>query len=178
MKLYVCWGTWKGATPRPFRRAESHPCGAAHKALLTAGYDPDVVRCFGWEALPTLFNLTSGRREVRRLTGQVRVPVLVTEEDEVVAGSSEIAVWARRNPATPLDGLGKEPFALNRDEVLARALVQEAHAYLDREDHVEDDADETVREILALALRLLHGSATHHDRSAAEAILSSAARSS
>ena len=21
MKLYVCWGTWKGATPRPFREA-------------------------------------------------------------------------------------------------------------------------------------------------------------
>jgi hypothetical protein len=105
------------------------------------------------------------------------VPVLVTEEDEVVAGSSEIAVWARRNPATPLDGLGEGRFAMSRDEVLARLLVQEAHAYLDRKDHVEDDADETVREMLAMTLRLLQGSATHHDRSAAEAILNSVAGS-
>jgi Glutathione S-transferase, N-terminal domain len=99
VKLYVCWGTWKGATPRPFRRAESHPCGVAHKALTEAGHDPQVVRCFGWEALPRIFNLTRGRREVKKLTGQSMVPVLVTDDGEVVPGSSEIAGWAERNPA-------------------------------------------------------------------------------
>jgi hypothetical protein len=98
VKLYVCWGTWKGATPRPFREADRHPCGVAHEALIEAGYDPNVVRCFGWGALPTIFNLTPGRRRVKRLTGQVRVPVLETG-DEVIAGSSEIAAWAKRNPA-------------------------------------------------------------------------------
>ena len=66
MKPYVCWGTWKGATPPPFRRAERHPCGVAHEALLEAGYDPQVVRCYGWEALPGVFNLTPGRREVKQ----------------------------------------------------------------------------------------------------------------
>jgi len=96
MKLYVCWGTWKGATPRPFRRADSHPCGVAHQALLDAGYDPEVVRCFGWEALPGLFNLTPGRRKVKQLTGDVTVPVLVADDGEVVAGSAEIAAWARQ----------------------------------------------------------------------------------
>ena len=98
MKLYVCWGTWRGATPRPFRRAESHPCGVAHEALQKAGYDPEVVRCLGWEALPRVFNLTPGRRKVKALTGEATVPVLVTDDGEVVAGSSEIAAWAAGNP--------------------------------------------------------------------------------
>jgi hypothetical protein len=99
MKLYVCWGTWKGATPWPFRRAESHPCGVAHAALTKAGYEPKVVRCFGWEALPGVFNMTPGRRMVKKLTGEVMVPVLVTDEQKVVAGSGEISAWATRNPA-------------------------------------------------------------------------------
>ena len=94
MKLYVCWGTWKGATPKPFRRADAHPCGVAHQALTDAGYEPEVARCYGWEALPGVFNLTPGRRKVKELTGQLMVPVLVTEDGEVVAGSREIADWA------------------------------------------------------------------------------------
>jgi glutathione S-transferase-like protein len=98
VKLYVCWGTWRGPTPRPFRRAESHPCGVAYAALKEAGHDPQVVRCFGWEALPKVFNLTPGRRKVKELTGDTIVPVLVTDEGEVVVESSEIAAWAKRNP--------------------------------------------------------------------------------
>jgi hypothetical protein len=97
VKLYVCWGTWTGATPRPFRRAETHPCGAAHEALKEAGHDPEVVRCYGWVALPGVFNLTPGRRKVKKLTGEVTVPVLVTDDEEVVAGSSEIVAWAGRS---------------------------------------------------------------------------------
>lgn len=99
MKLYVCWGTWKGATPRPFRRAATHPCGDAHEALTDAGHDPEVVRCFGWAELPDVFNLTPGRREVKKLTGEMTVPVLVTDAGVVVAGSSEIVAWARRTPS-------------------------------------------------------------------------------
>lgn len=97
MKLYVCWGTWSGATPWPFRRAEVHPCGAAYEALKNAGHDPDVVRCFGWKELPAIFNLTPGRRKVKELTGDIAVPVLVTDSGEVVAGSAEIVDWARRS---------------------------------------------------------------------------------
>jgi len=85
------------ATPRPFRRAESHPCGVAHEALKEAGYAPEIVRCFGWEALPAVFNLTPGRRKVKELTGERTVPVLVTDDREVIPGSSEIAAWAGRN---------------------------------------------------------------------------------
>ncbi len=99
MKLYVCWGTWKGATPKPFRRADAHPCGVAHAALEEAGHEPEVIRCLGWEALPRIFNSTPGRRKVEQLTGEVTVPVLVTDRGEVVAGSAEIAAWASRNAA-------------------------------------------------------------------------------
>ena len=100
MQLYVCWGTWKGATPIPFRRTDRHPCGVAHEALTEAGYEPEVIRCFGWEALPGVFNLTPGRRRVKQLTGQVEVPVLVTDDEQVVAGSQEIAAWARAHPSS------------------------------------------------------------------------------
>jgi hypothetical protein len=96
VKLYVCWGTWKGATPWPFRRAPAHPCGVAHAALTAADHDPEIVRCYGWEALPDIFNLTPGRRRVKALTGETTVPVLVTDDGEVVAGSREIAAWARQ----------------------------------------------------------------------------------
>lgn len=98
MKLYVCWGTWTGATPRPFRRADVHPCGVAYEALTAAGYEPEVNRCYGWEALPALFNQTPGRREVKRLTGGYVVPVLVTDDGAVIAGSGEIVSWAERHP--------------------------------------------------------------------------------
>jgi hypothetical protein len=57
-----------------------------------------VVRCFGWAELPKVFNLTPGRRQVKKLTGEMTVPVLVTDDGEVVAGSSEIAAWAQANP--------------------------------------------------------------------------------
>jgi hypothetical protein len=73
----------------------------AHEALAKAGYDPEVVRCFGWEALPNVFNLTPGRRKVKQLTGQATVPVLVTDDGEVIAGSSEIVDWANATRTRP-----------------------------------------------------------------------------
>lgn len=95
MKLYVCWGTFQ--TPRP----GGHPCGNAHEALVEAGYDPEVIRSYGWTALPdALFNRTSGRQEAKRLTGSSSVPVLVTDDGEAIGGSKKIVLWAQRNPAT------------------------------------------------------------------------------
>jgi hypothetical protein len=50
--------------------------------------------------LPGFFNrLAAGRREVKRLTGNYWVPVLVTDDDEIIQGSREIAAWARTHPA-------------------------------------------------------------------------------
>ena len=97
MKLYVCWGTWR--RPTPLVSDEPHPCGVAREALEEAGYDPEVERTLGWVALPDVFNMTPGRRRVKELTGEMSVPVLVTDNDEVVAGSQEIAAWARAHPA-------------------------------------------------------------------------------
>ncbi|MDQ6746013.1 MAG: hypothetical protein M3Z27_08400 [Actinomycetota bacterium] len=94
MKLYVCYGTWKPA-PRP----GGHPCGKAHKALVEAGHDPEVVRAYGLGPLPDFINSTPGRREVKRLTGNHWVPALVTDDEQVVQGSQQIVDWARQHPA-------------------------------------------------------------------------------
>ncbi len=94
MKLYVCYGTWKPA-PRP----GGHPCGTAYHALRDAGHDPEVIKTQGLGMLPEMFNRTPGRREVKRLTGNRWVPVLVDDDGAVVQGSREIADWARAHPA-------------------------------------------------------------------------------
>jgi glutaredoxin len=36
---------------------------------------------------------------VKRLSGQSWVPMLVTDEDEVIGGSREIEAWAQAHPA-------------------------------------------------------------------------------
>lgn len=93
MKLYVCYGTFHA--PRP----GGHPCGNAYRALRRAGHSPQVVRSYGFGILPEVFNLTSGRREVERLTGNRMVPTLVLDDGTVVDGSGEIAEWAAANQA-------------------------------------------------------------------------------
>jgi glutathione S-transferase-like protein len=94
MKLYVCYGTFT-KTPRP----GGHPCGNAHRALKEAGHDPEVIRTYGLGMLPDVFNRTSGRQEVKRLTGNNWVPVLVTDDGEVIQDSKKIVQWAREHPA-------------------------------------------------------------------------------
>ena len=96
MKLYVCYGTFT-VTPRP----GGHPCGNAHEALKQAGYEPEVVRSYGLGLLPDFMQVTRGRREVKRLTGNYWVPVLVTDDGAVIQGSHRIVDWARTNPASP-----------------------------------------------------------------------------
>jgi Glutathione S-transferase, N-terminal domain len=98
MKLYVCWGTFT-TTPRP----GGHPCGNAYKALREAGWEPEVVKSYGLGILPDLVNQTTGRKEVRELTGQPMVPVLVTDDGEVVQDSNRIVEWAKANPASGAD---------------------------------------------------------------------------
>jgi glutathione S-transferase len=93
MKLYVCYGTFK--TPRP----GGHPCANAYEALKEAGYEPEVVKSYGWTLLPDFMNPTAGRREAKALTGKTTVPVLVTDDGEVVSDSKKIVSWAKENPA-------------------------------------------------------------------------------
>ena len=95
MRLYVCWGTFK--TPRP----GGHPCANAYEALVEAGWAPEVTRQYGWGVLPSFMNPT--RREVRELTGDDWVPVLVTDDGELIQDSKRIVQWAKDNPATGSD---------------------------------------------------------------------------
>jgi hypothetical protein len=95
MRLYVCWGTFP--TPRP----DGHPCRNAHQALTKAGWKPEVEQTYGWGLLGDALNPT--RKPVRELTGQNWVPVLVTDDDEVIQGSQKIVEWAKANPATASD---------------------------------------------------------------------------
>ncbi|MEA2387896.1 MAG: hypothetical protein QOG41_669 [Thermoleophilaceae bacterium] len=93
MKLYVCWGTFR--SPRP----GGHPCGNAYRALRDAGYEPEVIKSYGLGLLPDALNQTEGRKEVKRLSGDTWVPLLVTDDGEVVKDSKKIAAWAQANPA-------------------------------------------------------------------------------
>src|SRR5436190_23231766 len=98
MKLYVCWGTFPVPSPRRDAswRPAAHPCKRAFDALNEAGHSPDVEKVYGFGFLP---DLTSGRKEVKRLTGESYVPMLVLDDGEVIKDSKNIVGWARDNPA-------------------------------------------------------------------------------
>jgi hypothetical protein len=87
MRLYVCYGT--------FGSAEHHACARAYKALDTAGHKPEVVKTYGCYGTDRLFK---GRHEVKRLTGNYKVPTLVLDDGTVVDDSKNIVGWARANP--------------------------------------------------------------------------------
>ena len=93
MKLYICWGTFQ--TPRP----GGHPCANAYNALKDAGHDPEVVKVHGLGIGPLKVK-TDGRKAVERIAGTPVVPVLVTDEDEVITESKRIVEWAKEHPAT------------------------------------------------------------------------------
>jgi hypothetical protein len=94
VKLYICYGTF----PAPWRPG-GHPCRNAHTALAEAGYEPEIVRSYGFAPLPRSLNATQGRREVESLTGNRWVPTLVLDDGTVIDGSKEIIAWAQANPA-------------------------------------------------------------------------------
>jgi hypothetical protein len=93
MRLYICYGTFP--TPRP----GGHPCRTAYHALRDAGHDPELVRSYGFGALPDALNATAGRKQARKLTGQSWVPVLELDDGTGIGGSRAIAEWAKANPA-------------------------------------------------------------------------------
>ena len=95
MKLYVCYGFLKNV--RTTGRPGGHPCGNAHVALKEAGYEPEVIAVHGLGLAP--FNGTKGRREVKEMTGSTWVPVLVTDDGEVINESKKIVAWAEQHPA-------------------------------------------------------------------------------
>jgi hypothetical protein len=93
MKLYICWGTFQTIRPG------GHPCHNAYNALREAGHDPELVKVYGLGIGPSVFQWkTSGRKQIEELTGSPVVPVLVTDDGEVINESKRIVEWAQRNP--------------------------------------------------------------------------------
>ena len=93
MILYTCEvGTSFGGLPGPL----AHPCGRAAKALDEAGYEYEHRTVKGGTMkLWTLPSRAKDRAEIERLSGQRGVPILVLDDDEVVAGSGAIVAWAQ-----------------------------------------------------------------------------------
>jgi glutathione S-transferase len=93
MILYTCGQKKSGP-------AFAHPCAKAGKALDAAGYEYEVKTVGGYRLMPwTWGHREDDRAEVRKLSGQNLVPILVFDDGEVVSGSSTIARWAQEHPA-------------------------------------------------------------------------------
>jgi hypothetical protein len=93
MVLYTCAAREHGAHMPVFQ----HPCGLAAEALGAAGYEYKIKVVGGFKKVP--FSRRGQRREIEDLTGQLDVPVLVTDEGEIVTGYKQIVAWALEHPA-------------------------------------------------------------------------------
>ena len=96
VKLFVCWNVRPGIS-----LVGGHPCGQAHRALIDAGYEPEVVHAKGSRMLPSFVGRSDARKEVRRLSpdDSEDVPALVTDSGEFIQGSEQIIAWAQQTPA-------------------------------------------------------------------------------
>jgi hypothetical protein len=89
MDLYVCYST--------IGPAKHHPCAKAYRALSAAGYQPRVIRTYGCYGTDRFF---PGRRAIKDLTGNYKVPTLVLDDGTVIDDSANIATWATQHPHT------------------------------------------------------------------------------
>ena len=71
------------------------PVQAGLRRSEASRYSPAVVKVYGFAQLP---DVTSGRKEVKRLTGESFVPVLVLDDGQIIKDSKNIVGWARENP--------------------------------------------------------------------------------
>jgi glutaredoxin len=76
-----------------------HACARAANALDEAGYEYEIRVLPGYRLVPwTWGQRRKGREEVRELTGQVNLPVLLLDEGKAITGSGTIAEWAKAHP--------------------------------------------------------------------------------
>ncbi|HEX5984193.1 MAG TPA: glutathione S-transferase N-terminal domain-containing protein [Solirubrobacterales bacterium] len=79
-----------------------HPCAKAGKALDAAGYEYELKTVKGYRMMPwTWRSRERDRAEVKKLSGQEDVPILVLDDGEVISGSGEIERWAKEHPYSP-----------------------------------------------------------------------------
>ncbi|HEX2706838.1 MAG TPA: glutathione S-transferase N-terminal domain-containing protein [Solirubrobacterales bacterium] len=89
LTLYVCHIDEGG--PRP------HACRRTQEALRANGHTYEKV-IFARGHYFGLF--TKGRRpELKALSGQEKLPVLVLEDGTTISGSAKIIAWAEQTPA-------------------------------------------------------------------------------
>ncbi|HEX2071547.1 MAG TPA: glutathione S-transferase N-terminal domain-containing protein [Thermoleophilaceae bacterium] len=93
MKLYTCG---QKGTGRSLPWPVTHACGAAMKALEQAGHDYELEVVPGYRLLPWT-RRGDARAEIRQLTGQDNVPVLLLDDGTAIAGSGNIVDWAQRD---------------------------------------------------------------------------------
>ncbi len=67
--------------------------------MVSAGYEPDVVKTGGCYRTDPFFGR---RREVKRLTGNYKVPTLMLDNGTIVDGSENIIEWAGAHHAAGL----------------------------------------------------------------------------
>src|ERR1039457_7472022 len=88
LTLYVCNIDDGGPPP--------HACKRAQRALRSAGHDFEKI-VFARGRLFGLF--TKGRRpELKAMSGQEQLPVLMLTDGSTVNGSASIIAWAKANP--------------------------------------------------------------------------------
>ena len=90
MKLYVCWGTF---------RTDRGILAVRPTKPWSLRATTEVVKTGGCYRTDPLF---PGRREVKRLTGNYKVPTLVLDNGTIIDGSRNIIEWARANAAAGL----------------------------------------------------------------------------
>ena len=79
-----------------------HPCAKAGNALTDAGYEYELKTVGGYRLMPwTWRSRERDRAEVKELSGQTDVPILVLDDGKVISGSGEIADWAKEHPYSP-----------------------------------------------------------------------------
>ena len=93
MVLYTCPARTHGANAPIIK----HPCGVAAQALDRAGCSYTVKVVGGFKNIP--LSRRGKRGEIRALTGQEDVPVLVLDDGAPVYGTSAIVEWAAAHAA-------------------------------------------------------------------------------
>lgn len=85
MVLYTCFAKGLGGS--------LHPCAVAKNALDKAEIPYELKTVAGLKNVP-FTTLRGKRKEVKELSGQERVPILVLDDGTVITGSKTIATWA------------------------------------------------------------------------------------
>src|SRR6201995_5585244 len=87
--LYVCHGDDGGP--------KMHPCRRVQEALREAGIDYEKVIAAHGNPIP--FLRKGSREELRRQTGDTKLPTLKTADGTVVKAPRAILAWTRAQPA-------------------------------------------------------------------------------